>query len=212
MQERYYEIYQDDLTYHLPSVTSILAIHNKPGLNEWRAKQGYELSEQYSQETADIGKEIHRYVAQLLQGTPISKLEWGTLSEEIKNGLRAFSRFKTETNLKADWCERVVYNLKLGYAGTLDCLGKIDGRWVVIDWKTGNTFWPSYFAQITAYYKALNINRSRMQLYAVNLNRNTGIPIVNKLSVKDCTPYWNYFKSCLSLFNNAKTIEALERR
>jgi len=208
MNDRYYDIEAGGITYHLPSVTTILAIADKPGLNEWRARQGFELSEQYSQETADIGREIHNYVARLIRRERIGKLEWGTLSEEIKNGLRAYDRFRIETGFSANDSEVVVFNLKLGYAGTLDCFGVIDKHRVLIDWKTGGRFWPSYYAQLAAYYKALGDAEVKV-LYAVNLDRKTGVPIVHRLLVKNCTPYWNYFKSCLSLFKATRIVENL---
>lgn len=209
MDERFYPVKIETGTIQLISVTSVLAVANKEGLNIWRAKKGYELSEQYSQETADIGREIHKYVARLLQGTAISKLEWESLSGEIKNGVRAFWRFKTETGLIKEACEKVVYNLKYGYAGTLDCLGKIGKHWVIIDWKSGERFWASHFAQVAAYHKALSIRYSNLELYVVNLNRHTGVPIVNKLTAKDSKPYWEYFLACLNLWKSTKAIEEL---
>ena len=204
-EERYYKING----VKLPSVTTILKIRNNPALNRWATNLGTEASEQYSQETADIGREIHRYIARLVQGVRINQLEWETLSEEIKNGIRAFQRFSMQAGFTFNEPEKLVYNLKLGYAGTLDCIGKADDYYVLIDWKTGERFWSSYYAQITAYYKALG-NKKVKDLYVVNLSRNTGVPVIHMLPGKDCKPYWNYFKSCLSLFKDTKVIELLE--
>lgn len=225
MNERYYDIEVEGIAYHLPSVTTIRDIADNPDLDNWRADQGAEASDEYSRQTADIGNEIHKYVHRLSQGIAITTLEWGymdeetkkwipgLLSDEIRNGIKAYRRFEMETGLKVIHSEMVVYNLRRGYAGTLDCLGTIQDEDIVADWKTGGKFYPKlFYSQVAAYYHALPQRRGIKWLYVVNLNRNTGIPIVNKLSVKVCTPYWNYFKSCLSLFKDTKVIEALERR
>ena len=132
-EDRYYEI--DGLS--LPSVTTILKIHNNPALNRWASNLGTELSEQISEETAEIGKQIHSYVAGLIKGIPIGKLEWMQLSNEIKNGVRAYERFRLQTGFVGIQTEEMVYSLKYKYAGTLDAIGKFGKDKILIDFKTG---------------------------------------------------------------------------
>ena len=204
-EDRYYEI--DGLS--LPSVTTILKIHNNPALNRWASNLGTELSEEISEETAEIGKQIHSYVAGLIKGIPIGKLEWMQLSDEIKNGIKAYERFRLQTGFVGIQTEEMVYSLKYKYAGTLDAIGKFGKDKVLIDFKTGERFYPSMFAQVVAYYKAhYEMKHIRIKkLLVVNLNRNTGVPDIHQFKVKDIQPYWNYFKACLRLFYAAKKIE-----
>ena len=207
-EDRYYEI--DGLS--LPSVTTILKIHNNPALNRWASNLGTELSEQYKEETAEIGKQIHSYVARLIKGIPIGKLEWMQLSNEIKNGIRAYERFRLQVKFEGMETEKMVYSVKYKFAGTLDAIGKIGKDKILVDFKTGERFYPSMFAQVTAYYKAhcemteKDFPRIK-ELLVVNLNRNTGVPDIHQFKVKDIQPYWNYFKACLRLFYAAKKIE-----
>ena len=208
--ERYYPIETKQGTMELPSVTTILRVANKEGLNVWRAKAGFELSEQISEETAEIGKQIHSYVAGLIKGIPIGKLEWMQLSNEIKNGIRAYERFRLQVKFEGMETEKMVYSVKYKFAGTLDAIGKIGKDKILIDFKTGERFYPSMFAQVTAYYKAhceMTENPRIKELLVVNLNRNTGVPDIHQFKVKDIQPYWNYFKACLRLFYAAKKIE-----
>ena len=204
-EDRYYEI--DGLS--LPSVTTILKIHNNPALNRWASNLGTELSEQYKEETAEIGKQIHSYVARLIKGIPIGKLEWMQLSDEIKNGIRAYERFRLQVKFEGMETEKMVYSVKYKFAGTLDAIGKIGKDKILIDFKTGERFYPSMFAQVVAYYKAhYEMKHIRIkELLVVNLNRNTGVPDIHQFKVKDIQPYWNYFKACLRLFYAAKKIE-----
>ena len=207
--ERYYPIETAQGTMELPSVTTILRVANKEGLNVWRAKAGFELSEQISEETAEIGKQIHSYVARLIKGIPITKLEWMQLSDEIKNGIKAYERFRLQTGFVGIQTEEMVYSLKYKYAGTLDAIGKFGKDKVLIDFKTGERFYPSMFAQVVAYYKAhYEMKHIRIKkLLVVNLNRNTGVPITHSLKIKDSQKYWDYFKACLRLFYCAGVIE-----
>jgi len=205
-EDRYYEI--DGLS--LPSVTTILKIHNNPALNRWASNLGTELSEQYKEETAEIGKQIHSYVAGFIKGIAIPILEWRQLSDEIKNGIRAYERFRLQVKFEGMETEKMVYSVKYKFAGTLDAIGKIGKDKILIDFKTGERFYPSMFAQVTAYYKAhceMTENPRIKELLVVNLNRNTGVPDIHQFKVKDIQPYWNYFKACLRLFYAAKKIE-----
>ena len=205
-EDRYYEI--DGLS--LPSVTTILKIRNNPALNRWASNLGTELSEQISEETAEIGKQIHSYVTRLIKGIPIIKLEWMQLSEEIKNGIRAYERFRLQVKFEGMETEKMVYSVKYKFAGTLDAIGKIGKDKILVDFKTGERFYPSMFAQVTAYYKAhceMTENPRIKELLVINLNRNTGVPDIHQFKVKDIQPYWNYFKACLRLFYAAKKIE-----
>ena len=204
-EDRYYEI--DGLS--LPSVTTILKIHNNPALNRWASNLGTELSEQISEETAEIGKQIHSYVARLIKGIPITKLEWMQLSDEIKNGIRAYERFRLQVKFEGMETEKMVYSVKYKFAGTLDAIGKIGKDKILIDFKTGERFYPSMFAQVTAYYKAhYEMKHIRIkELLVVNLNRNTGVPTTHSLKIKDSQKYWDYFKACLRLFYCAGVIE-----
>ena len=209
-EDRYYEI--DGLS--LPSVTTILKIHNNPALNRWASNLGTELSEQYKEETAEIGKQIHSYVARLIKGIPIGKLEWMQLSNEIKNGIRAYERFRLQVKFEGMETEKMVYSVKYKFAGTLDAIGKIGKDKILIDFKTGERFYPSMFAQIVAYHQAWKennpeqrVNERVKELFIVNLSRNTGVPNIHSLRLKRIKPYWDYFKACLNLFNCAKQIE-----
>ena len=168
---------------------------------------GTELSEEISEETAEIGKQIHSYVAGLIKGIPIGKLEWMQLSNEIKNGIRAYERFRLQVKFEGMETEKMVYSVKYKFAGTLDAIGKIGKDKILIDFKTGERFYPSMFAQVVAYYKAhYEMKHIRIkELLVVNLNRNTGVPDIHQ--VKAIQPYWNYFKACLRLFYAAKKIE-----
>ncbi|KJE91794.1 hypothetical protein CAOG_02878 [Capsaspora owczarzaki ATCC 30864] len=58
------------------------------------------------------------------------------------------------------FAETVVVHPTLGYAGTIDCVAKVDGQWTIVDWKTfGEDMSRSqerYTYQVAAYLDAFN--------------------------------------------------------
>lgn len=57
-------------------------------------------------------------------------------------GLNKFELWQTETPLVSE-----VHN----YGGTLDCIGEVNGRLCLLDWKTSNNLYPEYLLQLAAY-------------------------------------------------------------
>jgi len=216
-ESNYYDItLPDGKIVSLPRVTSILRTINKEGLNIWRSKQGWEASEQYKEETADIGKEIHKLVAQLGRGKAIVPLEWELLSEEVRNGLRAYVRWQREHAFEPIDAEMLVYSLKYGFAGTVDAIGRFEGKHglVLVDWKSGDTIWEEYVMQVAAYVTAWNelfrelpkppkINRARI----VSLSRNTGLPTQRIVERKELKRAFKAFLHAKGLFDYYKGVK-----
>eukprot|EP00128_Syssomonas_multiformis_P011773 Colp12_sorted_trinity150504_noHs@28624 len=63
---------------------------------------------------------------------------------------------------RVDFSETAVINPSVGYAGTADCIARIDDQRYIIDWKTSSkdytkeTELPDYCMQVSAYASAFN--------------------------------------------------------
>jgi len=68
--------------------------------------------------------------------------------------LKAFLSFLTEHHPEYEMTEATVYNRHWGYAGTLDFLARIDGRFVLGDYKTGKGVYGEVAMQLAAYRNA----------------------------------------------------------
>lgn len=134
---------------------------------------------------ADIGSLVHDAIEQYVLGTPfaltLEKYEEGqefeneearqawytTAQEELDQAIVAFERFKLwweETKPTLINAEQIVYSREFDYSGAYDALLEIDGRRVLVDWKTSNAsvsagapqgVYYSYFIQSAAYALAL---------------------------------------------------------
>jgi len=144
----------------LPSVTTILKVLNKPGLQIWKENLIYNamlgVSPSYSTKRElppfeETGSEIIARVKKQL------KIEMGKSAEEGKRIHREIEQFFTgptpdPTPIQAamvKYCnnfsimgleaERSFGNLDLGYGGKIDLEAEVNGEHAIIDWKTKET-------------------------------------------------------------------------
>ena len=161
----------------IPSVTTILKIKDPGALINWAYKTGREHGVLEGQgqpapsglyEGSDIlaiGTCVHSMCEAWVKGDePMLVLE-KALEEETVNdkatfraqAASAYSAFEfwcKGTQLEIVDCEVAVISETHRYGGTLDFIGKLNGKLVLGDFKTSNGVWPEYLCQLAAYAKA----------------------------------------------------------
>jgi hypothetical protein len=161
----------------IPSVTTILKIKDPGALINWAYKTGREHGVLEGQgqpapsglyEGSDIlaiGTCVHAMCEAWVKGDdPLLVLE-KALDEETVNdkatfraqAASAYSAFEfwcKGTQLEIVDCEVAVISETHRYGGTLDFIGKLNGKLVLGDFKTSNGVWPEYLCQLAAYAKA----------------------------------------------------------
>ena len=142
----------------VPSVTTILEAYPKDAsyfqwiksvgsdadtIRDEAGKRGtivHELTERY-----DMGYEISCVDE---QGRPQYKmLEWAMFERYVD--------FTNEFKPNVELMELHMASEKLGYAGTLDRVITMDGKTYLVDIKTSNSIYPSYWLQLAAYRELL---------------------------------------------------------
>lgn len=83
-------------------------------------------------------------------------LDEDSVDPEILPYVEAWRLFRKDSGFVVERSEVRVHSPKHQYAGTVDCIGSIRGRRVMVEKKTTATLWPSTAIQVTAYYKAHN--------------------------------------------------------
>jgi len=171
-------IYWDD-NGQLYGVTSIMNIADKPALVNWAVNLTLskitELKEHIQDNFIDVISEARRahYEASKKArelGTRVHAVadHWfsddklGLISEMLKVrdeeerlALSALIKFFQTQKVERELGERKIKSLKYRYAGTADFIGKINGDYVVADYKTSSAIYPEYFVQTSAYASAL---------------------------------------------------------
>ncbi|MBI3420605.1 MAG: hypothetical protein HY006_00935 [Candidatus Sungbacteria bacterium] len=135
-----------------PRVTKILEIKSKPALDVFFKEMGsYASAEEVKNKSAQEGTLMHEAVQQLLVG------EEKEISQEVRPGVAAFQIFNEERKIvfHPEFVERRIWSNRHKYAGTLDALAWVDGKFGVLDIKTSTGFYPEYNLQTAAYVTAL---------------------------------------------------------
>lgn len=135
-----------------PRVTRILEIKSKPGLEKfWKEVGNYSSAEDIKNKSAAQGSLVHETVQKFAIGEAVE------IPDEIKPAVEAFARFNEAKNIvfHPEFIERKVWSARHRYAGTIDALASIDGKFGVLDIKTSTGFYPEYNLQTAAYVSAL---------------------------------------------------------
>ena len=155
--------YLDSKNNPVPSVTTVLnkTSNKKDSIQQWRNRVGEEEANRIIKQSTDIGTMVHEALEFYL-----NEQEWRNFSDNQDGVLaeRMTEKF-IESGLNSI---TEVWGLEVGlildglYAGTADCVGKINGVPSLIDFKTARKMkkreWiEDYFLQCCAYANAHNV-------------------------------------------------------
>ncbi len=171
-----------DFTALYPGVTGFLQIINKPAIVIWAKKEALKLvrlelersiltdgelildqdwidrviaagaarPDKIKDDAADLGTLVHKYIDQVIQG----KLPTD-LTPEMEPAVTAFIQWWKDSKIELVMGDTKVASLIHGYGGSLDALGRQDGEYVILDWKTSNGIYDEMALQVSAYQRAL---------------------------------------------------------
>jgi len=132
MTGRFYKVDGERLV----SVTTVLGVINRPGLNAWRARLGNDEADRIGREAAGIGTAVHKLCELLNLGQ-----EPDELTPEVAPFFLAYRRWLREHVAAVLHAEKLVISRTHGFAGTVDLVAVLHGddAPVVLDIKTANT-------------------------------------------------------------------------
>lgn len=146
-----------------PSVTQILGILRKIGLENWFKYNTAQFCNEESSKGKEIGTQIHEAIQNHIEKEAV-KIET-QYSEEVMNALNSFMLFKKENRkIKLKRAEVTLTSEKHKFNGTMDCLANIGEEIVLLDWKSGKNrkdrtepdIYDEHIYQASAYVMAYN--------------------------------------------------------
>jgi len=163
----------------LPSITTVLSVQNKSGLDAWRKRVGEEEANRVMNQASLRGTAVH----QLAEDYVNNEKDWK--KGAMPANLFTFNTIKPllDKHLNNVWIQEApLYSERLSVAGRVDCIAEWDGVLSIIDYKTSKRpkkreYVESYFIQEAA-YAAMFLER-------------TGVPIkqiVTVIAVDDNEP------------------------
>ncbi len=151
--------YDIDGTWY-PRVTKILEIKSKPALYYYYAEAAnYKSAQEATQKSAAEGTLIHETVEKIMVG------ENPPVDSSIKPAVDAYRMFVDEKNIQVapEYVEKRVIHYDHRYAGTIDALALIDGKFGVLDIKTSQSIYRDYNLQTAAYMDPLSKELTSLQ-------------------------------------------------
>jgi len=107
-------------------------------------KSGKALGE----EAADYGTLAHSWIEAHLNG---KEVDLEALPAPSRNAVGAFLAWEKAHHLEVLKTEETFYNCRLHYAGTADCVAKVDGELTLLDWKTSSGIYLEMAIQAWGY-------------------------------------------------------------
>ena len=155
--------YLDSNNHPVPSVTTVLnkTSNKKDSIQQWRNRVGEDEANRIIKQSTDIGTMVHEALELYL-----NEQEWRNFSDNQDGVLaeRMTEKFIDSglNSITEVWGLEVGLILDGLYAGTADCVGKINGVPSLIDFKTARKMkkreWiEDYFLQCCAYANAHNV-------------------------------------------------------
>lgn len=160
---------------YFPSATTILnAYPTSEHLTKWIAENGWHESRALRDAAGQRGTRIHLGVENLIGGYTLQQNDY-TTEEWVK--LESFVKWYRDYQPEIIATEMAIFSKKGGYAGRLDCIAKVNGQVVVIDWKSSKAIHESFALQVASYAHAIEemtdlkiTGTSILQLGASNKN------------------------------------------
>ena len=143
----------EDLNMWRPSVTTIIGntVHKGIGFEMWLGNHpSYKIACEERDAAANRGTEVHELAERYMLGDEVS----GS-TDEVNKHLMSFEKFWLEKEVQLIETELFMWHKDVPWAGTCDIIAKIDGKYCIIDIKTGNHY-KSHEIQLNMYAELFN--------------------------------------------------------
>lgn len=162
-----------------PSVTTVLGVQDKSGLEAWKKRVGEEEAKKISTQAANRGSDVHLVAENYINNL----VDYGKGRMPIN--VMTFNTLKPILDERVDniyFQEAPLYSRKIKTAGRVDLIAEFDGKLSIIDFKTSRK--PKKQEWITSYFM-------QESFYAAAFYELTGVPIkqiVTLIMVDDDKP------------------------
>jgi ATP-dependent exoDNAse (exonuclease V) beta subunit len=196
----------------------VLGVLRKLGLEMWFKNNTAQYCDEESKKGKMIGTLCHSLIQNHIAGKPT--IIETTFDEEVKNVVHSYIKFRRDyPDIKLEIAELKMTSEKYKVNGTLDCLGVMNDKLVIFDWKTGKTkdgkppeIYDEYVIQVSAYVNLYNeIYKTCVdEAVIVSLAKNEvkyNTETVNKETID--LAFNNIFLPALTIYNNLKELKRL---
>jgi hypothetical protein len=139
---------------YVPSVTTILEAYPKgAAYYNWLKENGKDADE-IRDEAGRRGSVVHKLTEDYDAGKEVRLVnDNGSIDYKLTEWamFERYVEFRSRFDLKVEAIELNIISKELGFAGTIDRVCYLNGEKYIIDIKTSNAIYPSYWLQLAAY-------------------------------------------------------------
>jgi hypothetical protein len=163
---------------------------------------------------ATVGTAAHAMAEADITGQDVDLgTEDADLIARAQVAFEGYLTWKRMSALKLIAAEVALVDDKLGYGGTLDAVGVIEGKPALIDFKTSNHVRDSHILQLAAYANLWEQAHPDLRLtggyHLLKFNKETGGFSHHQYPYGSLLPAWEAFKCCLTLHGLKKVVGGL---
>ncbi|MFN9710993.1 MAG: hypothetical protein ACK55K_06250 [Bacteroidota bacterium] len=176
LDSRFYQTPDGD---YVPSVTTVLEAYPKgASYYNWLKEVGKDADE-IRDEAGRRGSVVHKLTEDYDQGKEVNLINPNGSIDYKLNEWAMFERyveFRSRFQFVTDCIEFNIISKELGYAGTIDRIIDFSGVKILMDIKTSNAIYSSYWLQLAAYrnlLKSQGINVDKVAILWLNAKTRT---------------------------------------
>lgn len=186
----------------VPSVTKVIYSRNPIKAKDGRPIPGFVL-----QQAAAIGTTVHNWIEDYRQAQDCFLPEpMEPDHPKAQSAIKAFKKWEWDLsgkykNVEWVWQEQLLYcdENDQPYSGQADALLRLDGKQVLVDFKTSKELDTRYDWQIAAYHRAMVLEGLMVdEAWLVRLDKTTGLPEIKMLIDDDLSENYSIFKEKLN--------------
>lgn len=216
MAKKVHPIYKNKAGERVGSVTTILNIMAKPLLIPWANNLGLQgiNTKDYVDDLADIGTLAHAMCEEYLTNDILDKSDY--TEDQINTAKICLSKFYewVEKNNPQDCkCEILLVSEARNYAGTCDLYCTINGKRVLVDFKTCKAIYDEMKSQVIAYKDLLEENGypvDECRILRIGRSEEEGFEEI-VISDEEEPLHRERFKACHVIYELNKKIGKIER-
>ncbi len=159
---------------------------------------------------ADIGTLVHAAIEARINGDPPILVQ----EPSAAKALNAFLEWERHNKIEILEQEIQLVSEEFRYGGTLDAVGVIDGKYVLLDWKTSKGVYKNYVLQLAAYQQLWNENCPGREItggaWLVRFSKTDGT--CEPYPFNDLTDAWEQFKDARRMYGREPELDAVLER
>lgn len=201
----------------VPGVTTIVGrFKESGGLLHWAwdcGMQGVDFR-RVRDDAADAGTIAHRMIEATLHGEPIDDSDDAKYDPDVlKRANKAHGNFllwAEQTKLRVTATELPLVSEAHRFGGTLDAIGEVMGTLCLVDWKSSNSVYAEYIAQIAAYVKLYEEHHPGTKLdgaHLVRFGKDCDVFVHHSWGRSVIDDGWEYFRMAREMYDLDKRLK-----